>query len=95
MRGGFLQTLCIFAIAIGAGLLAFGHHLDPPQKSQAPGMAVMHVDEGVHVAASMACGLGVGLITGGVLGLAIPWMNATLARCCEPKASSGSLTSVP
>jgi hypothetical protein len=49
-------------------------------------MMAMHQDQGAHVAASFACGLGVGLITGGVLGLAIPWANAALARCCEPKA---------
>jgi hypothetical protein len=78
MRLGFVQTLCILAIALGAGLFGFGRHLDPPIDPQNP--AAIRYDEGAHFVASMACGLGIGLITGGALGLVIPWVNAALAR---------------
>jgi hypothetical protein len=86
MRAEFIQTLCIFAIAIGAGLFAFGRHLDPPFDPQNPARAAIHTDESTHIAASIACGMGVALITGGVLGLAIPWGNAAFARRREQNA---------
>jgi hypothetical protein len=81
MRREFIQVIAVFAIALGAGLFAFGRHLDPPMNAGNP-LAVQGVihDEDQHIAASMATGAGVALITFGVLSILLPWFNDALAK---------------
>jgi len=81
MRRGFIQTLAIFAIALGAGLFQFGRHLDPPVVSSDPVSAQLAMNRGdnEHGMAATASGCGVCLMTFGALCLVVPWFNVALA----------------
>jgi hypothetical protein len=87
--------MCILAIAAGAGLFAFARHLDPPVDTQNPAMAAIQRNDFEHHAAAVASGVGVGLMTGGVLGLAIPWLNAAMVRRWQPQGQSPAPASAP
>jgi hypothetical protein len=75
----FIQTVCVFAIAVGAGLLAFGSRLEPPINLRDPATfarsALTYEDRDWHVTASATSGVGTGLLILGTLGLVIPWVN--------------------
>lgn len=75
----FTQTVCVLAIAMGGGLLAFGNkyqpRLDPNDPSSFARVAISYEDRGQHAAASYAEGVGTGLMLFGVLGLVIPWVR--------------------
>jgi hypothetical protein len=73
------QLAAIVAIAAGAGLFAFGRHLDPPLSAANPG-AAMSASPRNHEAASLACGWGVAFMTLGGLCLAVPWINDCVKR---------------
>lgn len=85
MRRELFQFISVVAIAVGAGLFAFGRHLAPPFDATNPATAAiaMNVSTADREAASVACGFGVCFMTFGILGLAIPWINMTVARQCE------------
>jgi hypothetical protein len=74
---------------LGAGLFAFGRHLDPPADSKNPASVqrAFSIDEGTHASAAVACGLGVSLMTFGGLAIAIPWLNDVFARSERSAAS--------
>jgi hypothetical protein len=96
MRKEFVQVVCILAIAVGAGLFAFGRHLDPPLDVQNPAaLAMLQRGENPHVVASMACGLGVALMTGGILGVVLPWVNMWMTKCCVARLDAPPPTSTP
>jgi hypothetical protein len=75
-----IQIFATVMIALGAGLYAFGRHLDPPINAATPAAVVHPVSDSNLFMASMACGWGVGFMTLGVLSLAIPWMNIAVAK---------------
>jgi hypothetical protein len=80
MRRGLIQVIAVIAIALGSGLFAFGRHLNPPTDSSNPASVqrAMTVDEEIQGVSAASCGLGVSLMTFGVLALAVPWMNTYL-----------------
>jgi hypothetical protein len=92
MRREFIQALAVFAIALGAGLFAFGRHLDPPVDVTNPASVqrAYSIDERTHASAAVACGLGVCLMTFGGLAIAIPWLNDVFARRSVSAASQQS-----
>jgi hypothetical protein len=77
-------------------LFAFGRHLDPPLEKQNPAVAaMMQRDENPHIVASMACGLGVALMTGGILGVVLPWVNLWMTNCCGARRDTPPPISTP
>jgi len=82
MRREFIQVIAVFALALGAGMFAFGRHLAPPFDATNPGAIQnsMSTDDDDHHIASVACGFGVCFMTFGALCLVLPWVNAALAR---------------
>jgi len=82
MRREFIQVLAILAFAVGAGLFAFGRHLDPPIDPAHPALVQHRVsyDGDLHRIAAIACGFGVAFMTFGGLTLAVPHVNAALRR---------------
>ena len=78
-----IQLGCVVAVALGAGLFAFGSYFEPRVELADPAVVasfIQNQDRGVHITASMARGFGIGLITLGGLGLVVPWVNAFVAR---------------
>jgi len=78
-----IQAACVLAIALGAGLFAFGSYLDPQLDMSNPAQVVRnltHEDREMHVIASTACGVGVGFMTLGGLGLVVPWVNVLVQK---------------
>jgi len=69
------QLAAVIAIAFGAGLYTFSHHLDPPINLTTPDNVRFTVSDGDHRMAAIAGGVGTGFIVFGVLGLAVPWIN--------------------
>jgi len=85
MRRDIIQIVSVAALALGAGLFAFGRHLDPPLISgDAAAVAqsfASHEDDDERLwSASVACGTGIGFMTLGALGLAVPWINTLVAK---------------
>jgi len=87
------QIAFVVAIALGAGLFAFGGYLEPSLDAISPVEMMRTVHDRVkseeHYIASAARGLGIGLMTLGGLGLVVPWINMLLGRL------AGRETSVP
>jgi hypothetical protein len=81
MRREFIQVIAVIAIALGAGLFAFGRHVDPPldPTNQAAIQRAMELDKELRIAASCATGIGVCFMTFGILSVLIPWANDALA----------------
>jgi hypothetical protein len=79
----FWQVVLVIAVALGAGLFAFGGYLEP-RPDLAAAMGMMPVERGhsteLHVISSGARGAGIGLMTLGGLGLVVLWVN--LATSC-------------
>jgi hypothetical protein len=96
MRREFIQALAVFAIALGAGLFAFGRHLDPPVDVTNPASVqrAYSIDERTHASAAVACGLGVSLMTFGALAIAIPWLNDVFARRSSAASQQSTSTRV-
>jgi hypothetical protein len=82
MRREFIQVIAVFAIAVGAGLFAFGRHLDPPLDSTNPVVIerAMSMDQDTRLFASFASGAGVCLMTFGALSIVLPWVNDAASR---------------
>jgi len=78
------QIAFVVAVALGAGLYAFGGYIEPPLIALNPADMVRLVQDGVkseeHYIASAARGFGIGLMTLGGLGLVVPWINMLLGR---------------
>ena len=76
---GFIQMVCVAVIAVGAGLLAFSNKLDPQFNLTDPTTltraAMSYEDRDQRLTASIAGGIGIGLMIFGTLGLVIPWVN--------------------
>lgn len=77
---GFAQMVCVFVIAVGAGLLTFSSKLEPPFNLADPTTLAHHSsmsyeDRGQHLTASIAGGIGMGFMVLGLLGLVTPWVN--------------------
>ncbi len=86
------QIAFVVAVALGAGLFAFGGYIEPPLIAMNPGDMVRLVQEGVrseeHYIASGARGFGIGLMTLGGLGLVVPWITMLLGRLVGRKAEA-------
>jgi hypothetical protein len=84
---GFLQAVCVFAIALGAGMFATGNYLepriDPSNVADFSRFLVLQSDE--RIASSVLRGCGIGLMTLGVLGLVVPLINALVFRHHRPE----------
>jgi hypothetical protein len=72
---GFIQMVCVFVIAVGAGLLAFSNKLEPQFSIADPSASMFCGDRDQRYTASVAGGVGIGLMIFGSLGLVIPWVN--------------------
>lgn len=85
MRREFIQTLAVLSLSLGAGLFAFGRHVDPPVDITNPALLQhsLNVDMDVRAPAAIACGVGVCLMTFGALCLILPWANDAIARRCQ------------
>jgi hypothetical protein len=83
---GFLQAVCVFSIALGAGLFTTGNYLepriDPGNIAEFSRFLQYRNDE--RIASSVLRGCGIGFITLGVLGLVVPWINAFVFRQRRP-----------
>jgi len=80
---GFLQAICVVAIALGAGLFAYGHYVQPRFDPSNLAEFSRYFDprwESAHNASSTMRGFGIGFMTLGVLGLAVPWVNGLVFR---------------
>lgn len=88
LRGirGIIQAACVLAIAIGAGLFAFGNYLRPDFNPTNPAEFMQSFDQHdqTRLMASTASGVGVGFMTLGALGLTVPWLNVLLNRQRDP-----------
>ena len=76
---GFIQLVCVLAIAVSSGLIAFGSKLEP-QLNLADPATVTRVldsyrDRDLHMLASVTSGFGMGFMILGILGLIVPWIN--------------------
>ena len=76
---GFIQMVCVLVIAVGAGLLAFSNKLEPQFNLADPTTltraSMSYEDRDQRYTASIAGGVGIGLMIFGSLGLVIPWVN--------------------
>jgi preprotein translocase subunit Sss1 len=76
---GFIQVVCVLAIAVGGGLITFGSKLEP-QFNLADPAAVTRIlnsyqDPHLRELTSLTSGLGMGFMILGILGLVAPWVN--------------------
>lgn len=88
-----VQALCVLLIAVGAGLFSFGSYLDPQLDGKNPIELAQqwqyhHRDD--HFTASVCRGVGVGLLSLGVLGLIVPAINA-IVRPSSASLNGGSV----
>ena len=78
-RRGFIQMVCVLAIEEEPDLLAFGSHLEPQANLLDPATLARQFDtfqnREQHEVASVTCGVGIGLMILGTLGLVMPWVN--------------------
>ncbi len=76
---GFIQAVCVLAIAIGSGLLAFGSKLEPPLNVADPAAMAQFLNSyqrgDTHLTAAITSGVGTGFLILGPLGLIVPWLN--------------------
>ncbi len=92
------QAVCIFAIALGAGLFSFGGYLDPRVDVKDPSTIARQIDpyraSEEHFTASICRGVGVGFLTLGSLGLIVPWINVFVlrSRAQEPSPATSNPT---
>jgi len=85
------QLAAAFAIAGGAGLLAYSRHIDPPLISAANSEVMMNsVSRHDREVAAMAGGWGTAFITLGSLTLAVTWINSVLKQQTAPPPTSTS-----
>jgi hypothetical protein len=79
------QLAAVFAIAGGAGLLAFSRHIDPPLIGAVnPEVMMSSATRGDRGMAAIAGGWGTAFITLGSLTLAVPWINCILKQHTSP-----------
>jgi hypothetical protein len=79
MTRAFIQGICVLAIALGAGLFGFGSYARP----DATNMVIMQQFnrvEDTHLMSAATTGAGIGFMTLGSLGLAVPWINFLVSR---------------
>ncbi|HUG93287.1 MAG TPA: hypothetical protein VML55_20770 [Planctomycetaceae bacterium] len=78
------QIISVVAIAIGAGLFAYGSYLEPRLDLANPAETARHLAEyssrAAHEIASVTRGVGIGFMTLGGLALLVPWINALVVR---------------
>lgn len=88
---GILQAICVFAIALGAGLFATGNYLQPPidPGNLADISRFLQYRNDERIASSVLRGCGIGFMTLGVLGLVVPWINALVFRQRRPEVLVG------
>jgi len=76
---GFIQIVCVLAIAVGSGLIAFGSKLEPQLNLADPAtmnrILDSYEDRDQHFTASATSGIGTGFMILGILGLVVPWLN--------------------
>jgi hypothetical protein len=76
---GFIQTICVLAIAVGSGAIGFGNKLEPPLNLADPATVTRvldsYQDRDQHMTASITSGVGMGFMILGILGLVVPWVN--------------------
>lgn len=76
---GFIQAICVLAIAVGSGLVAFASKLEPQFQVTDPAAmaAFLNSYERGHdrYTASLSSGFGMGFLILGTLGLVAPWIN--------------------
>ena len=83
---GFLQLVSVLVIALGVGLFAFGSYLEPRIDMSDPAKMSNYMQDYLRPGNSdretsaLTRGFGIGFMTLGVLGLAVPWVNVLLAR---------------
>jgi hypothetical protein len=86
------QIAFVVAVALGAGLFAFGGYLEPSLDATNPAEMMRMVHDRVkseeHYIASAARGFGIGLMTLGGLGLVVPWINMLLGRLVGRKTEA-------
>jgi Na+/H+-dicarboxylate symporter len=79
MMRGFIQAVCVLAIALGSGLVAFGSKLEPQFNVADPAALVQFLNSyqrgDEHLIASLTSGVGMGFLILGTLGLIVPWVN--------------------
>jgi hypothetical protein len=81
------QLAAVFAIAGGAGLLAFSRQIDPPLTrvaNQEVMMSMSSASRNDRQVAATAGGFGTAFITLGSLTLAVPWINCMLKQQTAP-----------
>jgi hypothetical protein len=79
---GVLQAACVVAIALGAGLFAYGSYVEPRNdpSNLAEFSRLFDRPRDDRITSSAWRGFGVGFMTLGVLGLAVPWINVLVFR---------------
>lgn len=85
---GFLQAVCVVAIALGAGLFATGNYLEPrfdPNNLADFSHWMERRSNEERIASSVLRGCGIGFMILGALGLAVPWVNALVFRQRRPE----------
>ncbi len=95
----FAQVVCILAVAIGAGLFSFGRYLEPQVDLTNPADVVRLMQDyrasDQHFTASVCSGVGIGFLTLGSFGLAVPWINMMLKARAQPSSPIGSSNPAP
>ena len=89
-----IQGVCVLAIALGAGLFAFGSYWSQRESSSRPVDLARYYDhrnDEERQIASGTRGVGIWFMTLGALGLAVPWVNSLVSR----KPSQGPAASLP
>lgn len=88
----FVQVLSVVAVGLGMGLLVAGNTASPVAEVESNGEVRWSVRlsssqmEFYHDLAVALNGFGAGLLTLGLLGLFVPWINAFLERRRRPAA---------
>ncbi len=86
---GLLQTVCVIAFALGAGLFATGLYLRPKLDLADPAAVARDFDlqpEEKREQTARFLGSGIGFMVLGSLGLAVPWINTLLYRPANPSS---------